>query len=78
MNLPDVTVRTRGRIYSDPARIRCGECATVLALTDPDASAAQDALNHGWDYTLATGWVCPKCLPLPRLVDGEPNREWGA
>lgn len=74
MNLPDVNERARGRIYSDPARVRCGECAEVLALTDVNTTAAKEAHDHGWVYTLAAGWVCPTCAPLPRLMDDEPNR----
>ena len=74
MVIPDRETVTRGAIYSDPARVRCGECGAVHTLTDPETTAAKEAQAHGWTYTFTSGWVCPLCAPLERLTSGEPNR----
>lgn len=74
MTPPNEHVKARGRIYSNPAIIRCGECGVLERLTDPDCTAGVEAQGRGWRYTSETGWVCCDCHPLPRLNNGELNR----
>lgn len=65
------TLVMRGRILSNPSRVRCGECAAEQPFTDPPQTVAAKAVAVGWVFTTTSGWCCPKCVPLPRLMPGE-------
>lgn len=77
MQSTETKTRKRGHITIQPPRVTCGECPEVLDVQTPDLNVAREAQRAGWDYTMTSGWVCPSCKPLPRLLDGEPEREAG-
>lgn len=62
--------------HGESVRARCGECRLLITLTDATITAHQELVRRHWKYTRASGYVCARCAPLPRLSPTDPNRIW--